>query len=818
MKSYISILIVFFIVLNIYSQSNLLNYFNVKGTVLDSISKQPLEFSTVTFTNNSHNKEIPLGTIVDKNGHFKLRVPQGIYTVAITFLSYKPIKLKDVYIYEDVNFDTFYLALQPENLEEIEVIGTNKSVVSKLDRLIYFIGKDLTVTGGSALNALKNIPNISINSDGGVSLRNDPNVVILINGKQSIQGTSELLNNISVETIEKVEIITVPSSKFSAQGTAGLINITLKKGANSGLNSSVSLSGGNPEYYGAAINLNFKLNKLTIHNTSGYLERKTPGNAFIYNKQFANNSTTGFYEDTRNYNRNKSVFNSNLGIDYELTESSVFSTAATLNIVNGDNFTTNYSSLLDSNKNQVSIQNLFEKTAIDDDLIEFSFNYFKAFKTEGHQLNIYYIIERQLENKLALYNNTEVFPTVQNLLNKDLKIGEDISVKNQLFGFDYSLPFGKKSMLELGYEGATGLTSNDYQYNNFNSTNLKFELNSDFSNFFEYKEIIHSLYSRLESSFGKLTISAGLRVEISDVDHFLKTTISKNHYDKTDYFPSSHISYELNDSNNLTFSYGKRIFRPTYWYLNPFETKLSETNIVVGNPFLEAFFSDLYEFKHLKTGNKLSLNSSIYIKDYTNAPERITYSTGLFVNGVSVEKTTYKNIASLHQVGFEHYTTYNPLKWLSLSGGFNIYNSKQEGSFSYNDATNTPKTIDFSSDDISGYGSFNIKLKIQHDWNLQSTYKYYAPSKGAISTRKEYSFVDFAISKNFLKNKATITFNFSDVFNSNAIEREINTESTFTKSRIQWNEPSFILNFTYRFNKNSKNPAKEIDKDKMIMF
>lgn len=817
MKSYISIFFAFILSITIYSQNNSTHH-HVKGAVLDSISKQPLEFSTVTFTNTASEKNIPLGAIVDDKGNFKLKVPQGIYTVDITFLSYQPIKLKDVYIYDDVNFDTFYLTLNPENLNEVEVLGTNKSVVSKLDRLIYFIGKDLTVTGGSALNALKNIPNISINSDGGISLRNDPNVAILINGKQSIQGTSELLNNISVESIEKVEIITVPSSRFSAQGTAGLINITLKKGANSGLNSSVSISAGNPEYYGAAVNFNYKTSKLNIYNTSGFLERKSPGNAFVFNEQLNNNLTTGFYKDERDYSRNKNVFNTILGFDYELSKSSVFSASATLNIVNGDNLTTNKAYLFDSNLNQQYIKNLNEKTEINDDLIEFSLSYSKSFQKEGHQLSIYYINEKESDNQGSLYNNIELFPTVQNLLNKDLKIDEDKSIRNQLFGLDYALPFGKNSMFELGYEGATGLTENDYQYNTFNTNTLNFELNTNGSNFFKYKELVQSIYSRLETSYKKITFSAGLRVEFSDVEHSLSTNTSSQKYNKTDYFPSSHISFELSETDNITFSYGKRIFRPIYWYLNPFETKLSETNIVVGNPNLKAFFSDLYELKHLKTGNKLTLNSSVYIRDYSNAPERITYSTGLFVNGISVEKTTYKNIASLHQIGFEHYTNYDPLKWLSLSGGFNIYNSKQEGDFTYVDGTNTTKTIDFSSDDISGYASFNIKLKILNGWNLQSTYKYYAPSKGAISKRKEYSFVDVALSKLFLKNKAAITLNFSDIFNSNTIEREISTASTFTKNLIQWNEPSIILNLTYRFNQNNKNPAKEIDRDKMIMF
>ncbi|MDP3352378.1 MAG: outer membrane beta-barrel family protein [Flavobacteriaceae bacterium] len=817
MKSFYTLLFVYFIFSTLYSQNKTTVTHNVKGGVIDLETMLPLEFATVTFKAKKEGLK-PIGTITDKQGNFKISIPRGIYDITFDFLSYKQFLITDITITKDLQLDPVHLTIASENLNEILVDGSSKPVSIKLDRMIYYIDKDLTIAGGSALSALNSIPNVSVNSEGKVSLRNDPNVKILINGKQSTQSNSDILNNINVNNIDKVEVITVPSSRYTASGTAGIINIIIKKGKNSGINASFNLTAGTPEYYGFSTNINYKKEKFNLYNNTGYLQRKSPGNSFIHSDFISNNTITASLNEDRIYERDKAVFNSLLGFDFEINPTSNFNASATINLVDGDDLNTNHSNYLEASKTLIQTFEKFDHSKINTDLFELSFSYDKKFKKEGHQINFYYIYENELDHINSKFTNYDIYPTNYHNISKDLNISSKKSIYNQLFGFDYSLPFGKNSLLETGYEGYIGDLTTDYNYNSYNSTSNTFINNINFSNVFKYDDIVHSFYTKLESSYKKLSYSAGLRIENADVNFNLENSPVLYNHKKTDYFPSTHFSYNFSENNNLTFSYGKRIIRQHYWYLNPFGTKISETNIVIGNPELEPFFSHLYELKHVKSGEKFTLSSSIYIKEYTNAPERITYSTGELINGFPVEITTYKNIASLHQLGFEQFANFTPYKWWNLSGGFNIYNSKQKGVFNYFDYNNIAKTIDFSSTDLSGYLSLSTKFTILKDWQFQTNYKYFAPSEGAISKRKEYQYVDAALSKNMFNNKATLTISVSDVFNSNRIERNINTASTLTHNMIQWNERMFILNFTYRFSQNDKNNNFEVDKDKAIMF
>lgn len=817
LKKLYTIFLLSLIFSTLYSQNKQPVYHVVKGQVIDLETMLPLEFATVTFKAKKEGIK-PIGTITDKQGNFKINIPRGIYDITFDFLSYKQLQLNDNVIVKDLQLEPVHLTIASENLNEILVDGSSKPVSIKLDRMIYYIDKDLTIAGGSALNALNNIPNVSVNSEGKVSLRNDPNVKILINGKQSAQSNADILNNINVNAIDKVEVITIPSSRYAASGTAGIINIVIKKGKNSGINTSINLTAGNPDYYGLSTNINYKKDHFNLYNYTGYLQRKSPGNSFIISELISSNTITGYLNEDRNYERDKSVFNSMLGFDLELNPTSNFSASATINLVDGDDLTKNLSNYWNESNTLIQTFEKIDQSKINTDLFELSLSYDKKFSKEGHQINFYYIYEKEIDDLNSKFTNYDIYPTNFHNISKDLNIFSNKSINNQLFGFDYSLPFGENSILETGYEGYLGHLTTDYNFNSYNINLNTFVNNINFSNVFKYDDIIHSFYTKLESSYKKLSYSAGLRIENADVNFNLKNNPNLYNHKKTDFFPSTHISYNISENNTLTFSYGKRIFRPTYWYLNPFETKISETNIVIGNPELEPFYSHLYELKHVKSGEKFTLSSSIYIKKYSNAPERVSYSTGEFLNGIPVEITTHKNIAGLNQLGFEQYANFTPYKWWNVSGGINIYNSEQKGVFNYLDFNNNAKTIDFSSTDLSGYLSLSSKFTFLKDWRFQTNYKYFAPSEGAISKRKEYQYLDTALSKNLFKNKATLTFSISDIFNSNKVERNVNTTSTRTHNMIQWNERMFIFNLTYRFSQNDKNINFEVDKDKSIMF
>ncbi|MDO9261873.1 MAG: carboxypeptidase-like regulatory domain-containing protein, partial [Flavobacteriaceae bacterium] len=243
MKKIYPFIFVYFIVISLYSQNKNIDNQSVKGHVVDFETKQAIEFASITFT-STNSEHLTKGTITDAKGNFKIELPKGIYDIKVDFLSFEPILLKNIVLQKNLTLDTFELKIAVEGLEEVNVAGFNKSVFLKLDKLVYYVDKDLTTAGATALSALSNIPSVAVNPEGRISLRNDENVKILINGKPSALGNSNVLNNLQAEAIEKVEVITVPSARFSATGTAGIINIILKKNKKLGFNASLNLTAG----------------------------------------------------------------------------------------------------------------------------------------------------------------------------------------------------------------------------------------------------------------------------------------------------------------------------------------------------------------------------------------------------------------------------------------------------------------------------------------------------------------------------------------------------------------------------------------------
>ncbi|MDP2089595.1 MAG: TonB-dependent receptor [Flavobacteriaceae bacterium] len=816
MKNFHLVIILFFSLSTLYSQNKATVFHTVRGQVINSETNLPLEFATVSFQQKSDGI-MPIGTITDAKGNFKIELPKGIYDITIDFLSFQPIYLKEVVIQKNLTLDTFAMKIAVEGLEEVNVAGTNKSVSLKLDRLVYYVDKDLTSAGASALSALSNIPSVAVNPEGRISLRNDENVKILINGRPSALGNSNVLNNLQAEAIEKVEVITVPSARYSATGTAGIINIILKKNKKYGFNGSLNLTAGNPDYYGIATNINLKKGQFNLFNSTGYIVRNSPGNAMINNQYIVNNAVVGNLHENRDYKRDKNVFNNVLGFDYDINPTTALNAAFTLNMVDGVDKTSNISHYADANNLLIESFEKKERNQKEDNLYELSLSYTKNFSKEGQYLNLNYSYSKSDEQSNSVINHFNTFPSTDEDLSKKLWINDKSTTNNQNFGFVYNHPMGKSTLLEIGNENTLGDLKTDYDLRNFSIASQTFVLNPNYSTIFNYIDKIYAFYAKIETSYKKLSFSTGLRTEISDISFGLANSPNTYESKETDFFPSLHLSYEFSDIQSISLSYGKRIFRPNFWMINPFETKISEQNIVIGNPALIPFFSDIYDLKHLKKWEKLTFSTSIYLKDYTDVPDRITFSKGETINGKPIEITTYKNISTITQIGLEFFANYTPLKWWQLSGGFNVYDSKQRGKFNFVDAFNVPQTINLDSDDSTGSANASTTINFPKQWRFQTNYRYNALSQGAISKRLAYQFVNASLSKEFWNNNATLTFSVSDLFNSNKLKRTINTAVGITDNVFQWSERFFVLNFNYRFNQKEKKPL-EIDKDKVIMF
>ncbi|HER40782.1 MAG TPA: TonB-dependent receptor, partial [Salinimicrobium catena] len=305
--------------------------FTVSGKVTDE-SGIPLEYATISFQ-STRNPDKLTGGITDPQGNFKIEVPRGTYNINIEFISFEPKNFPNRQINSDLDMGTIVLGMAAGELEEVVVTAETTQVEVRLDKKIYNIGKDLTTAGGTVADALNNVPSVSVDIEGGISLRGNENVRILINGKPSAMagfGNTDVLSQLPADAIERVEVITSPSARYDAEGTAGILNIILKKEKTLGFNGSVSARAGHPDQVGLSANINYRTDKFNIFNTTGFRYFDAPGNAFSDTRYFEYTNDEGelvtpYFDrliEDRQMDRINRNFYTSLGLEYYITDMS----------------------------------------------------------------------------------------------------------------------------------------------------------------------------------------------------------------------------------------------------------------------------------------------------------------------------------------------------------------------------------------------------------------------------------------------------------------------------------------------------------------
>src|SRR5690554_5199975 len=284
MKYLLSILLLFTSIA-LVAQPGEIKQVTVSGIVLEKGSDYPLEYATVSFINSEGTTVT--GGITDQNGKYNIDVPAGVYTVRFEFISFVTVEVKNQNLTKNTTLPTVYLDMDSASLDGVVVRAETMEVQIRLEKKSYSSGKDLASGGATVRDALSNVPSVTVDVDGAIALRGSENVKILISGKPSAIagfGSTDALRQLPAEAIERVEVITSPSARYDAEGTAGILNIILKKEKTLGLNGSISTSIGVPLNSSASGNINIRTDKFNIFNTTGIYYRNSPGKAFFKNK------------------------------------------------------------------------------------------------------------------------------------------------------------------------------------------------------------------------------------------------------------------------------------------------------------------------------------------------------------------------------------------------------------------------------------------------------------------------------------------------------------------------------------------------------
>ena len=768
--------------------------YEVTGLIVEKNSNQALEFATIIFKPLKGKRVF--GGLTDSKGKFNIEVPKGMYTINIEFLSFKTITLQNINIDQNKNLGTIYLEEDAEALAEIELIAEKSTVEIRLDKKIYNVGKDMTVKGGTASDVLDNVPSVTVDVDGVVSLRGNENVRILINGKPSgLVGLNdtEALRQFPAESIKKVEIITSPSARYDAEGTAGIINIVLRQGQALGFNGSATINAGTPTNYGFSTNLNYRLDKVNFFTNIGYSYRDAPGNAYYFNEYLSSTAIYPFTEQNINYNRKRKNLNTNFGLEYFITEKASITANLLFRNSDGENSVNNYTDAFDENLTLENTELRIENEDSKDKVAQYSLNFTQDFKNDGHRLTFDFQYQDNKEDEFSIITNEETFP--DEISKPSEKITSDENQQKVLLQGDYVLPIGENQQFEAGFRGNINDLTTDYKFYN-EDFNGEFILNEDLSNIFVYDENIYALYSQYGNKFGKISALFGLRMEITDIAIKIigEDLDSKKNY--TDFFPTANLAYEFSENENITLGYNRRIRRPRSRFINPFPSLSSKTNIFQGNPDLDPSISNGLDLGYFKRWNKVTFNTSVYYNHAIDVFQFITEDTGETTDeGIPIMRRTPINLSTNDRYGFEFSVNYTPIKSWRFNTSFNFYNSTTKGFY---------EGVDYGSENISWFARFSSKIVLPAKIDWQTTMMYRGPSENSQSKRDGMFMTSMAFSKDILKGNGTLTFNIDDLFNSRKRSMETFTDTYISNSEFQWRERQFRLSFAYRFKQKKK--------------
>ena len=452
----------------------------------------------------------------------------------------------------------------------------------------------------------------------------------------------------------------------------------------------------------------------------------------------------------------------------------------------------------------------FDPELEDDKTVQYSVNYDKNFKEDGHKLTFDFQYEESTEDENSLINQDGIDIEKVRTLEDQERI---------LLQSDYVLPIGENTQFEFGYRGNFNNLDTDYRIDTLNSSNGLFEIDNSLSNNLIYKENINAIYSQYGSKIEKFSFLLGLRLEATRITIDQVTTNDRDVKTYTSLFPTVNLSYELNDKESFTFGYNRRIRRPRSRFINPFPSRSSATSLFQGNPDIDPSISDGVDLGYLNRFGKLTLNTSVYFQRATDAFNFVSLATDNFyifdlnrtinINDddfdtyanndnydlIPVIKRTPINLATEDRFGFEFTLTYSPTKNWRINGNFNLFNSITKGDF---------EGENFDADNTSWFIRLNNKLTLPGKIDWQTRVFYSGPSENAQNKNEGIFSTDLAFSKDLFKEKASLAFNISDVFNTRKRKSETFTSAFVGTSEFQWRQRSFNLSFTYRFNQKKK--------------
>ena len=765
----------------------------ITGSIKDGGNQKIIDAATISLL-KSKDSSLVKTAITDKEGNFVFEnLKEGNYFVSASSLGHSKVYSNSFTLtQEQNNINVGVLQLVPvnESLKEVVVTSKKPFIERRLDRTIVNVDASISNAGSSAMEVLEKSPGITIDKDGNISLKGKQGVKVFIDGKPSYLSGPDLANllkSMGSAQLDQIEIMTNPPAKYDAAGNAGIINIKTKKNKTVGYNGSISSSVTQGKYIrtNESINLNYRNKNINVFGNYSFRHDKNYSDLTILRKFRDKNSKEllSIFDQQSKFTNDNNSNNAKLGIDINVSKKTTVGVVAS-GFINTEKFDNNNITLLKNGMN-ITDSSTFASTEMNNKWKNFSgnFNLRHVFDTTGRELTFDadYIHYTQNSSQ-SLANQYFDAANQKNAANDTLISTIPSDIKIYSFKADYSQPLKGNAKLEAGVKASFVKTDNDAAYDYL--VNGKMVHDTNRSNHFVYDEQIKAAYINVNKQLNKKwSTQLGLRLENTVSKGNQVTTNEKFERNYTQLFPTVFVGYEMNEKNNFSVNYGRRIERPDYADLNPFFFFLDKYTYQAGNTNLRPQFSHNIELSHTYAGNfTTTLN-------YTKTTDLIND-----VLDQNEEKNetfiTKSNIASQRQYGITVTTMVPVKKWLKINLYANFSNNRFQGFINNS-------TVDLQSNLLTT--NVNAQMSLGKGWNAELSGFYRTKGLEGVLLIGGLGAVNGGISKSVLNNKGTVKLGFRDIFSTQQFKGYAEYSYIDTRFVQKRDSRQASLSFNWRF-------------------
>ncbi len=768
------------------------------GKIFDTLTSKPIEYVQVKVLNELDSSTIN-GIYSNVKGEFELgSIPFGKYILKISFLGYET-KFYSNILFSNSNpkldFKNIYLVTENEiGLSEVKVFGKTDVLKTGIDKKIYNVAEDLSSKGGSANDVLNKVPSVGVDQDGKVSLRGDGNVTILIDGRpSSLSGGNgkSLLDAIPASSIERIEIVTNPSAKYSPDGTSGIINVVLKKNKLRGTNGMISASGATGNLFNGSASFSFRNAKLNTYVNYTYRYMEGYRNNYGTLEQISSNNVTTLLDQNRTGSDLNSGHTLRFGTDFYLKPNQTLGFSVTGNDGVRNRTGDLRNNLYSGNSVLTKTWDRLSSDPTSQQNMDFGLSYKIDFKNDKGTLTADVTQSLGTDDIKGIYDekyyNLDGSQSGKSDLNQRLFNIEKNNVSNAQV--DYTRTFPKKNArFEAGLKSIVrnlGVNTNSERLDTLTSVFTPDTL----ANFvYKYNEQVYGAYGIYGQQKGKFKFQGGLRIEQALQVPYLVSTNQKFTNNYFNIYPSGHIKYNHKENTEWSLSYSRRINRSSSSDMNPFTNYSDPFNLRMGNPNLKPEYINSFDLGYSIEKKKLTLTTSVYYRHTTDVIQRIK-----IFNADQTSAVTFTNIDQSQSAGIEIVTIYKPVKWWKNVISFNgsgIKYTDNTANFNYNNSGFTwgakyVGTVDFWKKTMTAQLNIN----------------YIAPMVTAQGKAQRRGAVDFSTEKSLKDGKWSIGLRVTDIFNKQGFSFKVVQPSIIQTSEYKWLTRRLYCTISYKFGK-----------------